>query len=295
MREETKMKIIRIPVVGLFIAVVVFMYSFLNLYAQTSPKEKSAETEQATVEVARQTKSSPKPDLVKMADFYLRDGKLVFGKLLSDEKNKITIEQLDENKIVVSTFSKKEIDARTLHTKNMPEFQYYIELAEYFSGRTWDFRDDPDDFIQALRCYEQARQSLAETYDPNSEKITEVDKRIKRLQQDRDLWIKEVSSRAELKKLEFEAEGEKRIKELEKKVNAANQQIDKNMADLKNDYQKLEKSISDTDKDISQRLAILSERVDIDRRLIESIIYHHHWRWYPPYHIVVPEKPDSNQ
>ncbi len=290
------MKIIRIPVTGLLIVAVVFIYSFLNLYAQTGPTEKPAATEQPAVGTAQQTKSSlPRPSAVKMAEFYLRDGKLVFGKLLSDEKNRITIEQLDENKIIVSTFSNKEIDGRTSHTKNMPESQYYIELAEYFSGRTWDFRDDPDDFMQALRCYEQARQCLAETYDPNSEKIAEVDERIKRLQQDKERWIKEITPRAELKKLEFEAEGEKRIKELENKLNLLGQKIDKSLADTKSDYQKLEKSISDTNKDIFQRLDILSERVDVNRRLIESIIYHHHWRWYPPYRIVVPEKPDSNQ
>ncbi len=116
-----------------------------------------------------------------MANFYLRDGKLVFGKLVSEEKNKITVERLDESRIVVSTYSKREIDSRTLQVRSIAEAAYYIELAEYFSGRTWDFRDDPDDFIQAIRCYEKAKRFLAETQGPDSEKIDEINKKIEHL------------------------------------------------------------------------------------------------------------------
>ena len=48
----------------------------------------------------------------------------------------------------------------------------------------------------------------------------------------RQVWSREVESRAKLKKLELEAEIENRIKQLEDKVNASIQQIDKSIARL---------------------------------------------------------------
>lgn len=44
---------------------------------------------------------------------------LFFGKFVSQDKNKITVERLDENRIIISTYSKREIDIRTLHSKKM--------------------------------------------------------------------------------------------------------------------------------------------------------------------------------
>ncbi|MHC4159506.1 MAG: hypothetical protein ACYSSO_10555, partial [Planctomycetota bacterium] len=107
-----------------------------------------AQTEQETVETS-QTASQPsrlRPNFVRTADFYLRDGKLIFGKLVSEDKNKITIEQLDASKIIVATYSRRDIDPRTLQVKNVSDYKHYFDLAQYFSSRTWDFRDDPDDF-----------------------------------------------------------------------------------------------------------------------------------------------------
>jgi ElaB/YqjD/DUF883 family membrane-anchored ribosome-binding protein len=135
---------------------------------------------------------------------------------------------------------------------------------------------------------------LAEIKDPNSEKISQIDQKIKHIEADRELWIKEATSRAKLKKLEFEADIEKRLKELEERLDSINQQVNQMMAGVKNDYQKLEKTLSDTNKDISGRLEIIDERLGTDRRLIERIIFNHHWRWYPPY-LILPGRPDSNQ
>ncbi len=255
---------------GAFILVIAFSCCHSDLYAQTSRSLKPAETERRASEtLTKSTRPRARTDFVRMANFYLRDGKLVFGKLVSEEKNKITIERLDESRIVVSTYSKREIDSRTLQVKNIAEAAYYMELAEYFSGRTWDFRDDMDDFIQAIRCCERAKRSLAETEGPDSEKIDEINKKIEHLQADRQVWTREVESRAKLKKLEFEATIETRLKELEDKVNASSQQIDKIVTDMKDNYQKLERSISEIDQGISRQLNILEERIEANRRLID--------------------------
>jgi len=261
---------------GAFILVIAFSCCLSDLYAQTSQSLKPAETaRRASETLTKSTRPRARTDFVRMANFYLRDGKLVFGKLVSEEKNKITIERLDESRIVVSTYSKREIDSRTLQVRSIAEAAYYIELAEYFSGRTWDFRDDPDDFIQAIRYYEKTKWSLAETQGPDSEKIDEINKKIEHLQADRQVWTREVESRAKLKKLEFEATIETRLKELEDKVNASSQQIDKIATDMKDNYQKLERSISEIEQGISRQLNILEERIEANRRLIDP--------WGPPY------------
>jgi hypothetical protein len=252
---------------------------------ETQAKQKASETSRKGIG------PGPKVTFVKMADFYLRNGKLVFGKLLSEDKNKIILERLDESKIVVSTYSKKEVDGRTLRIRNISEVEYYLNLAEYFSGRTWDFRDDPDDFIQAIRCYEKARLSAQENHIQNTEEIEQINQSLQQLQADRQFWISEAKSRAELKKLEFEAVIETRIKDLEDKVNANSrkldnsiEQLDKIIADMKDNYQKLEKSISQINKGLSHQLETLSSRIESNRRMIDDIgrrRYLYPPRYYP--------------
>ncbi len=272
------------------ILVLVLSCCFSNVYAQTGRNESAVETEQRASGDARRI-ARPRTNFIKMANFYLRNGEIVFGKLVSEDKNKITVEQLDGSRIVVSTYSKRELDARTLHTRNMHEANYYLELAEYFSGRTWDFKDDPDDFIQAIRCCEKARQTLDETQSRDRERIEQINEKMRQLQADRQVWIRETESRAKLKKLEFEAEIEARLKELEDKVNANNQQVnktveqlDKIIADMKDNHRKLEESITGIDKEISRQLDILEDQIRTNRRLIDRIGYNT-WQYYPqPYY-----------
>jgi len=245
------------------------MQRALRIGAQT--QQKTAETSQA----ARQP-SRPRPNSVKMANFYLRNGQLVFGKLVSEDKNKVTIEQLTASKIIVTTYSRREIDPRTLQIKNVPEYKYYIDLAEYFSSQTWDFRDDPDDFIQAIRCYEKAKQAIAGTSRLDSERIEQINEEIKRLQADREVWTREVESRAKLKKLEFETEVQTRLNGLEDRINTSSQKIDESAEQLDNiireiqdNRQRLEQSFSRMDQDIRRQLNILASQVEANRRIID--------------------------
>ncbi|MHC4593424.1 MAG: hypothetical protein ACYS19_00585, partial [Planctomycetota bacterium] len=60
------------------------MQKILRMGAQT--QQKAVETFQTTRQPSRL-----RPNSVKTADFYLRNGQLVFGKLVSEDKNKVTI------------------------------------------------------------------------------------------------------------------------------------------------------------------------------------------------------------
>jgi hypothetical protein len=245
------------------------MQKVLRIGAQT--EQKNAETSQAA-----QQPSKLRTNFVKTAAFYLRNGTPISGKLVSEDKNKIAIEQITESKIVVTIYSRKEIDPRTLQFKNVPEYKHNMDLAEYFSSQTWDFKDDPDDFIQAIRCYEKAKQAVAGTSQENSERIEQINEEIKKLQADREVWAREVESRAKLKKLEFEAEFETRLKELEEKIIASSQKTDESVKRLDNiiteiqdNRQSLERSFLRMEEDIRRQLNILAGQVEADRRVID--------------------------
>lgn len=219
----------------------------------------------------------PRADVVTMAEFYMRDGNSVSGRLLSDDNTQVVIEQPLDSTLVTKTYSKREMDARTLKTRPLAESQYYIRLGEYFAARTWDFRDDPDDFIGAIRCYEKAKQSL-QGGGADAARAAEVDKAIKKLEDDREVWTREVESRAKLKKLEYEAEAENRLKQLEKQVAESNvklnesiKYLDKTAADMKGDYVRLEKTVSSLNKDFVQQIRNLESRIQYNLNLINDV------------------------
>ncbi len=261
------------------------LISLLVLSLCFSQQKDAAISEQAA-------RPRPKPAVIKMVDFHLREGELVFGKLISDDKNKLTVERTDESRIVVSTYSKRDIDAMTIQTKNILEHKYYTDLAEYFSGRTWDFRDDPDDFIQAIRCYEKARELLLETQSPDSDKVTQIDKKIERLKADRQDWTKQAESHARLKSLEFEAEAEKRIEELEALIKQTRRRTEKNKADIRDNSVKLNRNISAMQKDITRQFDIMVNQIEANTTLLNRIDDYLRWQPRRPWR---PPTPDSGQ
>jgi hypothetical protein len=216
-------------------------------------------------------------DSVTMVDFYMRDGNTVSGKLLSDDSTQLVVEQPFESTVTTRTYSKREVDTRTVKTRPMFEWQYYSRLAEYFTARTWDFVDDPDDFIEAIRCYEKAKQSL-QAGGADSGKIADIDKAIKKVQDDREVWTREVESRAKLKKFEYDAEAENRLKKLERsvaesnvKLNESIKYLDKTAEDLKKDYQNTDKTIGDLNKDMAKQINNLQVQINDNRLLLNNL------------------------
>jgi len=259
---------------SLILTVFVFLSCYSNADSQTNRNETISEITKETA--SGNMASRQRMNIIKTVDFHLRSGELVYGKIVSEDKNKITVESRNGSRIVVSTYSRREIEPRTVQTKSVPEYRYYLDLAEYFSARTWDFKDDPDDFIQAIRSCEKARQLLLETQKPDKEKIEQISQKITKLHQDRQIWEREVQSRAKLKTLEFEAEVENRLKELEDKFNVDIQQVnqrleslDEFMGQMRDNSQRLEQNISGMNQEITRQLNILADRVEANRRLID--------------------------
>ncbi len=213
---------------------------------------------------------------IRTVDFYLKNGQLVFGKLISEDRNKVIVEQIEGSTLIVGTYSKRDIESRSLQAKNVSASKYYTDMAEYFAGRTWDFKDDPDDFIQAIRFYQRAKQLIEGNSQLDLERSKELDRKVAELEADREVWTKQVESRAKLKELEFQAEYVTRFTELEAKVDAAAAkietgvaQIDSVVADVKSNTEKLDKNIPTMEQDLRHRLDLLAQEIDATRRLFD--------------------------
>ncbi len=207
--------------------------------------------------------TAPRPvkkqiERLRIVSFRLKDSGVVKGKVISEDRHMITLEKPDESRIVLFTYDRKDIDSIVYET--MPEFEYYENLAEYFSNRTGDFKDDPDDFIQAIRFYEKSKRLIAETRGETSEQVKEIEEKIKEIKADREVWIKEVKSRAELKKLEFEAMFDVRIKELEKEINKTNEELYGMAKDIKGEFEKIKDSNKNLSWELEKIKDILSSR-----------------------------------
>jgi len=213
---------------------------------------------------------------IRMVDFHLKNGKLVFGKLISEDRNKVIVEQVDGSKLIVDTYSKRDIESRSLQARNVSASKYYADMAEYFAGRTWDFKDDPDDFTQAIRFFSRAKQLIEGTSQLDNQKSKEFDKKIAELKADRTVWTKQVESRAKLKELEFQAEYVTRFSELEAKINASAAKIDESvaqinavLADVKKNSETLDKNIPALEQDLRRRMDLLGAEVEANRRLMD--------------------------
>ena len=239
----------------------------------------TAETPAAEIELPGPTSqgaSRARMSTIRTVDFYLKDGKLIFGKLIAEDRNKITVEQVEESTLIVGTYSKRDMDAKTLQVKTIAESKYYEDLAEYFAGRAWDFKDDPDDFIQSIRCYERARRLITGTSELDAERIKQMSDKVAQLEADRTVWEKQVQSRAKLKELEFQAEFQTRFKELGDKIDASSQKIeqtvarlDKAVTDVQQNHDKLEKNLPALEQDLRRRLDALGQEVETNRRLLD--------------------------
>jgi hypothetical protein len=213
---------------------------------------------------------------IRTVDFYLKSGRLVFGKLISEDRNKVIVEQIEGSTLIVATYSKRDMESRSLQAKNVSASKYYTDMAEYFAGRTWDFKDDPDEFIQAIRFYQRAKQLIEGNSQLDLERSKELDRKVAELEADREVWTKQVESRAKLKELELQAEYVTRFTELEAKVDAAAAkieagvaQIDSVVADVKKNTETLDKNIPTMEQDLRHRLDLLAQEIDATRRMFD--------------------------
>jgi hypothetical protein len=236
-------------------------------------------------------KTTGEVKFIRTVTFYLRDNKLISGRLVSEDKSQFTVEEMVNGELVVRSYARREIDTRSIRTKGIQEYKYYIDIGDQFAAQTWDFRNDPDEFIHAIRAYEKARH-LLEKAGERGEDVKEVEAKLESLRSDREIWIKEVESRVKLKKLEFEATVENRLSELEKITQKTNEQlvsslkaVDKIVTDLSNRNEQVETGLSKMSANVNRQMKTLAEQIAYNRDLIDYIdgtYYYHYYRQPSP-------------
>jgi len=228
----------------------------------------------------------PRTNTVRMVEFNLNDGTAVSGRVVVEGRNQITVEKRVGSTLELATYNKRDIEPRSQRTRAIPGYKYYMDNGEYFSSRTWDFRDDPDDFIQAIRSYEKAKELLAGS--GLDDRVAQIDAQLTRLKHDKGVWEREVRSRAELKKLELDATLTARIKNLEKKIDEASKKAgdnSKQLAQLKTDiesnYEQLRQDVLALNDSVTRELQVLRNEVDYARRYGGGAIIRHRDFYYP--------------
>jgi hypothetical protein len=264
-----------------------------NAVETESPQQKDEKDSAKTSTELGRTSSAGLLNSVRTVSFYLLNGRSVAGRLVSEDKNQVTVEELDESRIFVSTYSKKEIDSRTIHQAKMPEVKYYLDLAEYFESRIWDFKDDPDDFMHAIRFYKKAGEIIEQSQERIPISAAQIEDKIKELSDQKNLWTENATTRARLKRLEFEATFDVRLQEIDDKIDEfenslheLNKRFDGLVKTKQDNYGKLEKSLSRMNRTLNSKLKEIEFKIELNEREIDRL-----WRrrrryprFYPDYY-----------
>ena len=89
---------------------------------------------------------------VKVISFTTASGQIIRGKVLSEDRNFVTIEYPSQSSIGVQTVARNDMMPDSFVQQTISEYEYWMQLSDYFKSQTWDFKNDPDDFMQAIRC-----------------------------------------------------------------------------------------------------------------------------------------------
>ena len=256
---------------GIFVASVaaaVFLIGYFSLvYAQAAA---SSASEQPVTAAVGQRQKTP-IGKVKTVSFVLNDGRYVQGKVVAEDRSAITASEFAGSTIVVSAYNRDEIVAGSIRYKNVLESKYWEGAAEYFLGRTWDFEDDPDDFIQAVRCYEQAKSLVIGAYGAEHERTKQLQRKIEQVKADKKQWAAQVESRAGLRELELKVAFDQKVSRLEKLLRQNAEQL-RQINALLEDTQ-LAANITEMQRNVQTLSRQARSDIESNRRRIDELYF----------------------
>ena len=97
------------------------------LYAQTA--QKPATTQRTSASVPPKKTNTKSNEAVRIKTFYLKDSSVVMGRIISEDRNQITVEQFSQAPVVIATYAKRQIVPGTIHTKIVSKLDYYLKFA----------------------------------------------------------------------------------------------------------------------------------------------------------------------
>jgi methyl-accepting chemotaxis protein len=232
---------------------------------------------------------------VQLVSFVLNNGQSVSGRVESEDAFEIKLSQIEGVSIVSSKYYKNEIDKKTVIYKNISELDYWRNTGDYFLQNVWDFQNDPDEFIQAIRCFQRAKVLVADALGENHRLVAELDEKIKKINADMQNWSQQAKTRAEMRNLETLATLDAKLQQFQEQLTENSKAVAELRAELKNissssdNYDQLREKVSNADI----LIRVLEQRTTKLEGDMDSL-----WRWnrnQPRYYYNTPRtKTDPN-
>ena len=273
------------------ILIIIFLLTLpSDIYAQPANPEETLPQDVNSVPIKR------KPiENVRLVSFILNSGQRVGGRVESEDAFEIRLSEIKDAEIVSSKYYKNDIDKKSIIYKNVSGLDYWRDTGDYFLQKVWDFQNDPDEFIQAVRCFEKAKILVQDAVGAGHKLAAELNDKISRINADMQKWSEQAKTRAEMRNLETLAaldsklqQFQEQIAENSKAVSDLRQEI-KNVSAASGSYEQLRDKVNDADiwmRVFEQRIIKLESDMD------------NFWRWnrnQPRYYYVPPRsKPDAN-
>lgn len=230
---------------------------------------------------------------IQLVSFVLNNGQSVSGRLESEDAFEIKLSQIEGSSIVSAKYYKNEIDKKTIAYKNISELDYWRNTGDYFLQKVWDFQNDPDEFIQAIRCFERAKSLVVDALGENHKLVAELDEKIKKINADMETWSQQAKSRAGMRNLETLATLDAKLQQFQDQLTENSKAVADFRAELKNIsssdvYDQLREKASNADV----LIRVLEQRMTKLESDMDSM-----WRWnrnQPRYYYAPRTKTDTN-
>ena len=262
---------------------------FTNISASTEEVEKHGPQDSNSSPVQRKS-----VEKVKLVSFNLTSGQRISGKLVNEDPFEIEVAEIKGGKIPLSTYYKNDIDKKSIIYKTISELDYWRDTGKYFLQKVWDFQDDPDEFIQAIQCYEKAKSLVEAAAGPEHRLVAELDEEIRQIKADMARWAEQVKERAELRELELLSTLDLRLQQIQEQIATNSKDIGNIRQELINnttaigDYKELGNKITNIEvatRLLEQRMLKIEDDIrDLWRRC----------RPHPPYFISPKSKEEPN-
>lgn len=220
-------------------------------------------------------------ETIRMITFKLKDGRTVTGRITSDDRGQVTVAEIQGSIIVPSTYSRLDMEPRSISYQSVSEYQYWMTTGQYFENHTWDWQDDADEFAQALRCYQTAQDLATAAMGKDSAAALDADARVQKVLASRQKWIETAKPRAEMAELELKSTLAQRLDNINKSITALQADV-KVMAQAQSTY---DASLANYQRDVNARLTRMSDDIRAYYDSIRNIVY------VPGYVVVPPVTP----
>jgi hypothetical protein len=231
---------------------------------------------------------------IKLISFNLISGQRFSGKLVNENPFEIEIAEIKGSKILLSKYYKNDIDKKSIIYKTVSELDYFRDTGNYFLEKVWDFEDDPDEFIQAIRCYEKAKSLVETAVGPEHKLAAELDEKISQIKADMEKWAQQTKERAELRELELLSTLDSHLQQIQEQIATNSKDIANIQRELVNntaaigDYKELGNQITSIEvatRLLEQRILEIEDDIrDLWRR----------YRPHPPYLMSPKSKNEPN-